>query len=93
MICASWTCVTPLGEFELSRIGRGFNRWRLCIECRRVARHIQCLKCGECGGQLRHTGQKIYCGSCTELRDMESKRRAADRRNEKIREMKLIVLD
>ncbi len=93
MICASWTCVTPLGEYEVGKISKGFNKWRLCIECRRIARHIQCLKCAECGGVLKHTGQKIYCDDCTKVRDVLSKRMAANKRNERNREMKLLVLD
>ena len=93
MICASWTCRETLGEYETSKIGKGFSKWRLCMPCRRIARHIQCLKCAECGGQLKHTGQKIYCDSCTKVRDVLSKRMAANKRNERNREMKLLVMD
>ena len=90
MICASWTCRETLGEYELSKIGKGYSKWRLCIECRRIARHIQCLKCAECGGMVKHTGQKIYCDSCTIIRERESKRMAANKRNERNRELRLL---
>ena len=93
MICASWTCRETLTEYETKKIGKGFSKWRLCMPCRRIARHIQCLKCAECGGQLKHTGQKIYCDSCTKVRDVLSKRMAANKRNERNREMKLLVMD
>ena len=93
MICASWICRETLGEYETKKIGKGFSKWRLCMPCRRIARHIQCLKCCSCGGQLPHTGQKIYCGTCSVTWDMESKRMAANKRNERNREMRLLVLD
>ncbi len=93
MICASWICRETLGEYETKKIGKGFSKWRLCMPCRRIARHIQCLKCAECGGQLKHTGQKIYCDDCTKVRDVLSKRMAANKRNKMVREMKLLVLD
>jgi len=93
MICASWTCCTPLGDYEVKKKSKRFNKWRLCVPCRKISRHIQCLKCTGCGGIMPHTGQTIYCNSCAVIRDRSSKRMAAKKRNKMVREMKLLVLD
>jgi hypothetical protein len=83
--------VKPWGNMKHPRLGRALVNGDCVLPCRRIARHIQCLKCAECGGVLKHTGQKIYCDSCTKVRDVLSKRMAANKRNERNREMKLLI--
>ena len=88
-VCANWICRNLLGEYELKRLGKKFNKWRFCSTCRRNPR-IQLIRCDQCGKPTENTGQRLYCKKCSQERTNERCKMAQRRRAAKVKRMKKI---
>jgi len=63
MKCANYDCTNHLTKFELSRLGKYWSKYRLCLDCRWHKKAIR-VRCPRCSKPFCQLNNSLFCNNC-----------------------------
>jgi len=71
MKCLNFNCNNELTQNDENNQSIKFNKYRVCLKCRKQIHKIESIKCAQCHTRIPLNMQKIYCDGCKRERKNE----------------------